>query len=237
MKLKIVSTIAVLVLASSAYAKPQDLSEEVSQAITQEAKIGKHELDIQSWKHDITIGGYVSSPSDKQEVERIARNVDGVESLKSNIEIRPSLNQVEGDLQDRRLVSEITDVLRTNAVAADHDIDVIAINGRVKLEGQIGTDNDRAKILKLVRSVNGVETIDDNLSLRPPRPDAEIHAAVRDALLNAEGLDMSHLTFETKNGIVTVHGNVNNHREIDRVLGVILMVKGVRDARSDVKIG
>lgn len=225
-----------LAVGCSSMTVSSDLSERVSRAITREAKLEKHELDIQSWHNGVTIDGYVSSQSDKDQVERIARNVAGVENVDSRLEVRSTLTNASVNGQDRELVAAVTSALQRYARASDHNIDVIAVNGRVKLEGQVGSERDRAEIVRLVRQVNGVQSIDDNLSLRAALPDSAIQESVHQALQHTEGIDMAGLKFDTRNGIVTVSGAVRNHRDIDRVLGVILMVKGVRDARSDVSI-
>ena len=225
------------VLGCSTIAISSDLSGKVSRAITQQAKLDKHELDIISWQSGVTINGFVSSQAEKDQIERIARSVDGVDSVDNRLEVRSPTGVSSASSHDRALVAAVSAALQQHARDADHNVSVVALNGRVKLEGQVGSANDHSEIVRLVRGVEGVQEVVDNLSLRPAQPDSEIDHSVRQALLQAEGIDMTGLSIGTKDGIVTVHGAVKNHRDIDRVLGVILMVRGVRDARSDVRIG
>ena len=237
MKNTLLLFVIIFVSGCSSLSVGSDLSGSVSRAITREAKLDRHELDIVSWQSGVTINGYVTSQADKDLVERVARGVAGVESVDNRLEVRTQMASKSANDQDRSIVAAVTETLRRHARASDHDISIIAINGRVKLEGQVGSSSDRTELVRLVRDVDGVQEVIDNLSLRPARPDSEINSSVRQALQNAEGIEMTGLSFETNNGIVTVHGAVKNHREIDRVLGVILMVRGVRDARSEVKVG
>ncbi|RIL05988.1 MAG: hypothetical protein DCC75_11235, partial [Proteobacteria bacterium] len=56
------------------------------------------------------------------------------------------------------------------------------------------------------------------------------------AALNAHPeIDISGITVNTRNGVVTISGVRPSHRDRDRILSVALMVEGVREIESELR--
>jgi len=48
------------------------------------------DVSVQSHNGDVLLSGYVDDPQERAEAERIVAQVDGVERVRNNIEIRPT---------------------------------------------------------------------------------------------------------------------------------------------------
>lgn len=69
---------------------------------------------------------------------------------------------------DSTLASEIRQALNTSGVAADsHYINVIAQNGNVTLTGSVPNDSERRQVDDLVRNIQGVSTVYDQMQIAP----------------------------------------------------------------------
>ena len=69
------------------------------------------------------------------------------------------------------------------------------------------------------------------------KDDPSISTHVKIALLNDAQVAPYRIDAKTSGGVVTLSGTVRTQADIDRALDVARKVKGVRDARSELKVG
>ena len=69
------------------------------------------------------------------------------------------------------------------------------------------------------------------------KDDPSISTHVKIALLNDPQVAPYRIDAQTAGGVVTLSGTVKTQADLDRVLGVARKVKGVKDVRSELKVG
>ena len=67
--------------------------------------------------------------------------------------------------------------------------------------------------------------------------DAALTAAVTTALLNSDDIDGTLVSVRTLNSVVHLDGTQPSPEAVDRVLGIVRRVEGVRDVESSIEVG
>jgi osmotically-inducible protein OsmY len=111
-------------------------------------------------------------------------------------------------------------------------INVASVNGIVLLTGEAATPEARDRVLTLVRSVNGIRRITNEMRITEPSSlgsrskDLLITSAVKSRFLVTKGLDPTRAKVVTENGTVYLMGIVN-HAEGDLAGELAATIDGV----------
>jgi osmotically-inducible protein OsmY len=136
-----------------------------------------------------------------------------------------------------RIIEALTD-------APDVDVAEIAVecddDGDVVLRGSVVDLLQRAEAVRTARGVPGVGAVDDQLRTRPVgtdhRADAEIEAAVLDALILEHALPAYGIDVDVDGGQVTLCGAVDIASEREAAERIARRVPGVSDVRNRLKV-
>lgn len=153
-----------------------------------------------------------------------------------------------------------TDAGITTAVkarlAADDDvkaylIDVDTNNKVVTLTGTVDTAFARTRAVELARATNGVANVVDNLTLSsattampPPISDAEralysdpaLTTAVKTQLLADPAVSGLRIDVDTRDGVVTLSGQVRSQAEKDQAVQVARETAGVKSVNDSLTV-
>jgi len=122
-------------------------------------------LDYQIEGNQVTLNGLVSSPTLKDDAEWAVRNLAGVETVKSNIQILPlSPNDDRIRLAAYRAIYGHSTLMRYQ-LNPQPSIRIIVMNGHVTLMGTVGSNMDRAIAHMQANSVPGVFTVTNHLQI------------------------------------------------------------------------
>lgn len=143
-------------------------------------------------------------------------------------------------------ISEIPDLGR-------YEIEVHARQGVATLTGQVSTEERKARIEQVARETKGVRVVRNYLRVNrewvrastglepkivpPPEPDESLAGRVKDTLQRENKIPMEGITVSANQGIITFEGVRANHREVDHILSVALMIDGVRDVHNKIRLG
>lgn len=142
-------------------------------------KLGHHALDIEvdARGHEILLSGEVDLPEVRPAAEALTKGVDGVTSVENEIveeQAGPAaraLVEVTAELQRERqdaLVELGVTLLLVQELGGDAgDLAVVAEDGTVTLIGSVDDQAQHQRVLELVRSVEDVEQVVDELSYGP----------------------------------------------------------------------
>jgi hyperosmotically inducible protein len=67
--------------------------------------------------------------------------------------------------------------------------------------------------------------------------DATLTTRVKTALLNEPGVNATAITVQTAGGVVTLSGQVKSNDEEQKAIATARHIPGVRDVKSDLKVG
>lgn len=128
------------------------------------------------------------------------------------------------------------------------------LRGFVRISGEVESDAIKELAQHVALSTPGVSNVINALRVNPALRDeiqqsSEARARfVKPSLsdrelkeniltvLNKEGISTDHLIVLVKSGVVSIRGDQQNHRRIDEILSITLMVPGVEDIKSEMTI-
>jgi osmotically-inducible protein OsmY len=188
----------------------------------------------------VTLRGQVDNATDKQQAVTIARNTEGVTRVDDHLRVRaataagaedtskPTITQPDG-----WITAKIQAKYFMDGYVKGRDIDVDTSNGVVTLKGAVESEAERRQAEALARSTDGVREVQNQLTMEPvaepvaPLPDAratadEAEAKVEDAVVTTkiqsqffldDDVKGRDINVDTRNGIVTLKGSVENEAQ------------------------
>lgn len=114
-------------------------------------------------------------------------------------------------------------------------VKVRASNGTVMLTGEARTQSEKEQYVAAARSVDGVTTVADNLSVNPhtrglreQAGDAALTARVSAAIAAQAGINVFNLSVSSRAGVVSIAGHVPSSSIARTVVETALGVSGVK---------
>ena len=143
-------------------------------------------------------------------------------------------------MSDRTLENAVMQALADNRRVHADEIAVQAIDGDVILRGTVGSLVQRVEAARSARHVLGVQSVEDQLQVRPMldggRADADTRSAVLAALIDDDELHAADIGVAAKDGSVTLSGLVELPRARDRAERIALAVAGVTSVHNRLKV-
>ncbi|MFN2450407.1 MAG: BON domain-containing protein [Candidatus Baltobacteraceae bacterium] len=108
-------------------------------------------------------------------------------------------------------------------------------NGAIALTGQAHTASERAAYERAARSVNGVRSVRDNLTVEPRlrglrqnAQDSALTVRVSAAIAGQAGVNVFHVSPAVKDGVVTLRGSVSAASIARTIVSTVQRVPGVK---------
>lgn len=130
-------------------------------------------------------------------------------------------------------------------------VNIQVTHGVVTLSGDVATMNDKEKIERKVRNIEGVKDVNNNIHVQEPilkenwysqdmyatRIDQQLNREIRNMMRRSWVWDgYKDVFLDTNNGVVTLVGSVKNLHDQQKIMTEIQKIRGVRDVRSNLKI-
>jgi hyperosmotically inducible periplasmic protein len=130
--------------------------------------------------YDVTLMGSVTRPSIKQDAERAVKGIEGVETVKNEIDVLPP-----SPIDDRLRLQLFQAIygfpaLRKYDLPVIKPIRIIVRNGRVTLEGVVDTEADKNMVGIRANTVPGIFSVTNNLLVASSRVRLEVDSELRD---------------------------------------------------------
>jgi osmotically-inducible protein OsmY len=135
----------------------------VKDAMLYDPRVVSFNVDPQVAGGVVTLSGQVTSLKAKRAAESLARDTVGVIGVKNVLTVRPSRA-----VSDQQLTKQVSSALAVNPLLAPTSIDAKAVNGKVTLRGRVPTLFESAEALDVASSLEGVKTVDNQLTVSAP---------------------------------------------------------------------
>jgi len=110
-------------------------------------------------------------------------------------------------------------------------------DGRVTLEGDVESWKQREAAEAAIRNISGIDTIVNDIEIRPTKKVvSEVAAAIDGALARHAEREAKGVTVEVEGSRAVVHGKVHSWREREIVLGAVKGTRGVREVKSLLRV-
>ena len=204
-----------------------------------------------------TLTGEVESDVERDLAEQVALGVEGVTEVDNRLQVSGEEVQRQAD-SERSFSARINDATTTATVKSKLlwnrnteglDIKVSTRNGIVTLEGQAQSDAASELAERLARNTEGVRQVDNQLKVTAEAGTAErareqvdnagsaisdawITSKVKSSFLFSSSLDGLDISVETKDGQVTLSGQVASEAEKSLAVETAENIRGVRDVNA-----
>jgi hyperosmotically inducible protein len=122
-----------------------------------------YQINVDTANGVVQLNGFVDSQDGKQAAERVARSVDGVSSVRNNLEIKEGDRSLGAVVDDNTLTAKVKAALAADANTKAYQINVDVNNGTVALGGFVDSEESKNNASRVARSVDGVKNVENNL--------------------------------------------------------------------------
>jgi osmotically-inducible protein OsmY len=140
---------------------------------------------------------------------------------------------------DNLITDEIRATLeRDDRIPHPMEVAVSERHGTVTLRGSVGSLHQRRAAVKIARSVQGVLTVEDELSVDPRDrwQDNEIRGAALQALISDPEVPAGRIDITVANGWLSLKGEVKHQDETDAAFDAVCRLPGVGGITNEIKV-
>ena len=131
-----------------------------------------------------------------------------------------------------KTAADIGEAIRKDPELRSYSIKYNLNKHRAYLEGQVPHEADRAEVEQIFRQYYSGR-IDNNLRLIKDMNGDELVRRIRAALTADDVPDVYNINITTQGGVVHLSGSRPSHRDVDRILSIVLNVPGVDEAKAE----
>jgi hyperosmotically inducible protein len=125
-----------------------------------------YQIDVDTSEGVVQLNGFVDSQDAKRAAERVAKGVDGVKSVRNNLEMKQGDRSLGEAVNDNTLTARVKAALAADATTKAYQIKVDVNEGRVALGGFVDTEESKNNASRIVRGVDGVKNVENNLQVQ-----------------------------------------------------------------------
>jgi osmotically-inducible protein OsmY len=188
-----------------------EIRRDVLQELDSDPEIASRDIAVSVRDGVVTLAGFVRSFGEKSQAEADARRVEGVVGLANDIEVRLPLLRGKPDPEIAR---EVIARIHSEMPSLREQIRVRVADGRVTLEGEVESHEQRAIVEDLVRTVKGIRRISNDIVVKPQILPLEIKQRIETAFERRAEIDADAVTVEVgPNGTIILEGSVQSWAE------------------------
>jgi osmotically-inducible protein OsmY len=157
-----------------------------------------------------TLSGAVRSYAQKLAAERAAERVAGVRAIAEDLTVK--LDGL-GTRTDTEIAHSVVNALRWDSRVPDDKLTARVENGWITLGGTVEWKFQSDAAERAVRYLLGVRGVSNLIEVRSPVSPSAVQSRIEAALKRNAELDAKRITVESKDGRVTLRGNVRSWTE------------------------
>jgi len=141
------------------------LTARVKTALIGDERTKARQIDVETFRGDVQLNGFVDSASAKSAATSVARDVDGVTKVTNNL--RVGEDRTTGEVVDDATINgKVRAALIADDRTKSHQIEVDTNDGVVNLGGFVDTAANKAAAADIAGDVAGVTRVNNRLEVR-----------------------------------------------------------------------
>jgi len=185
------------------------MQNDVEQELRWEPSVHAEKIGVSVNMGVVELDGHVGSYYEKWAAEQAALRVVNVSSVASEIIVDLPSERVR---TDEDIASAASSHFSWN-ILVPKTIKLQVAKGYVTLSGTAEWQFQREEAERIVRSLNGVTDVSNNIELKPTVSANGVKSKIEEALLRDAQIEAKDVTVETLGNIVTLRGHVHSWRE------------------------
>lgn len=172
----------------------------------------------------VTLTGHLDSYAEKVATMRATQRVGGVKAIALELEVIPVGTHQRSDTE---IAAAIEHVLGWSTSAPQGRVRVVVEKGWVTLSGELDWNFQRRSVERLIRSLQGVVGITDDIRLKATAAPSNLSSRITDALTRQAMREAKRIEIEVDGSVVTLRGHVHSWAERAAAEGVTWSAPGV----------
>jgi hyperosmotically inducible protein len=124
------------------------------------------QIDVEVYRGAVQLNGFVDSEAAKTAANTTAKGVEGVTSVRNNLEIRAAERSAGQVVDDGMITAKVKSALIGDSRTKAHQIEVAVNAGVVQLGGFVDNAASKAAATEVATSVSDVKSVDNRLQIR-----------------------------------------------------------------------
>ncbi len=124
------------------------------------------DVKVETRKGEVQLSGFVDDQSQIDRAVTIARNMEGVRRVDNKMSLKTGTASVGNVIDDGLVTARVRAALFADPRVNSTDIGVVTRKGEVQLSGYVDTQSQIDEAISIARGVNGVQGIDNKLSVK-----------------------------------------------------------------------
>jgi hyperosmotically inducible protein len=124
------------------------------------------EINVDVNRGVVKLAGFVDTSKEKSKAGDIARQVDGVQSVKNDITVKEGNSSTGEVIDDSILTGKVKAALIADSATKAHQINVETKGGVVQLSGFVDNAGAKSAATNVAKSVTGVKDVRNELSVK-----------------------------------------------------------------------
>ena len=124
------------------------------------------QIDVEVFRGDVQLNGFVDSQAAKAAATTTAKNVAGVRMVNNNLQIRAMDRSAGEVIDDTKIAAQVKTALIGDSRTKAHQIEVQTNAGIVQLGGFVDNAASKAAAAEVAGAVNGVRNVVNGIQVR-----------------------------------------------------------------------
>jgi hyperosmotically inducible protein len=138
----------------------------VKTALARDPATSAYRIDVETFRGDVQLNGFVESADMKSSATRVAKSVEGVKQVSNNLKVQTSERTAGEVVDDTMITAKVKTALATDPVVKAHEVNVETREGVVQLAGFVDNGEQKAKASEVTRRIAGVKQVDNQLEVK-----------------------------------------------------------------------
>jgi len=124
------------------------------------------QIDVEVYRGAVQLNGFVDSKAAMAAANTSAKGVEGVTSVRNNLQIRAAERSSGQMVDDGVIATKVKSALIGDSRTKAYEIEVAVNAGIVQLGGFVDSSTSKAAAAELANSVNDVKSVDNRIQIR-----------------------------------------------------------------------
>lgn len=142
------------------------ITAKVKTQLARDPATSAHRIDVETFRGDVQLNGFVPSSDMKSEATRVAKGVSGVKKVSNNLKVSDSDRSAGEVVDDTVITAKVKTALAADSTVAAHDVNVETRDGVVQLAGFVDNSAQKTQASEVTRRIAGVKQVDNQLEVK-----------------------------------------------------------------------